>query len=206
MIALDTMERQALAGLAEIGVAKAAAALGKLMGSEVEMTVPDVAVVTRAEAASRLDAAFPDRLVAVSESFGGPLVGAALLVVPQHSCADLVRAVLPDTIDPDHIAELEDEALGEVGNIVLNNWLAVVANRLEANLNTALPVVLHGDGAAVFAACGVDGGPEAPTIVFDVRFIVREQNIPGQILVAMDASSEAALRERIARYVNNIPG
>ena len=206
MIALDDTERDALTELGNVGVAKASVALAKLVGGEVRMSVPSIEVAPRAAAASGLEAAFSERLVAVSEAFDGPFTGAALLVFPESNSLELVRAVLPEDVDPAHAAELEDEALPEVGNIVLHNWLAVVANMLDTRLTTALPVVLRGDGAAIFAGCGARGGGEAPTIVFTIRFLVHEKNIAGQILIAMDASSEAALRERIARYVNKITG
>ncbi len=206
MIALDDIERDALTELGNIGVAKASVALARLVGSEVRMSVPSIEVTARDAAALGLEAAFSERLVAVSEAFDGTLAGAALLVFPESNSLELVRAVLPADVDPAHAAELEGEALTEVGNIVLNNWLAVVANMLDARLTTALPGVLRGDGAAIFAGCGAQGGGEAPTIVFTIRFLVHEKNIAGQIFIAMDASSEAALRDRIARYVNKIAG
>lgn len=206
MAALDDMERGALTGLVDAGMAKASAALGKLVGGDVSMSVARVEVVPRADAARRLDAAFPERLVAVAERFSGLLAGAALLVLPHKNSLDLVRSVLPADVDPGHAAELEGEALGEVGNIVLNNWLAVVANRLDVKLQTELPEVLHGNGEEIFAACGVDGGPEAPTLVFTIRFHIRRADIAGQILIAMNAASDRMLRERIAGIVGRIVG
>ena len=206
MDTLNDTERDALTEVGNIGVAKASVALAKLVGGEVRMSVPHVQILPRGEAARGLEVAFSERLVAVSESFGGALAGAALLVFPASNRLELVRAVLPPEVDPADAGEMADEALAEVGNIVLNNWLAVVANMLDAKLATALPVVLHGDGAAIFAGCGVPAGDEAPTIVFTIRFHVHGTNIAGQILIAMDASSEAALRERIARTIRKITG
>jgi len=199
-------EQEALTRLADAGVAKASLALGKLVGGEVSMSVPRVEAVPRAVAARRLEAEFSERLVAVSERFSGPLAGAALLVFPQKSSLDLVRLVLPQEVDPADAAELEGEALGEVGNIVLNNWLATVANLLDAKLQTALPEVLQGNGAEIFASCGVAGGDDSPTLVLTIRFHVRDHDIAGQILVVLDAASEAALRERIARNIDRIAG
>lgn len=206
MIDLNDTERDALTRLADIGIAKASAALAKLVGSEVRMSMPRLDVTSRADAARGLEGAFSDRLVAVSERFDGPLRGAALLVFAEGGHLDLVRAVLPDEIDPADVPELEDEALTEVGNIILNNWLAAVANALDAGLSTALPQVLRGSGAALFDGCGVPGGEEAPTLVFAIRFQVQDRNISGQILIAMDASSEAALRDRITRSMTKIAG
>lgn len=210
MATLNETERDALTELGNIGVAKASVALAKLVGGEVGMSVPDVRVMPRAAAARGLEEAFSAELVAVSECFDGALAGAALLVFPERHCHELVRAVLPPEVEAADIPELEGEALTEVGNIVLNNWLAVVANMLDAKLSTALPTVLRGDGAAILAGCGASAGDhaadEAPTIVFSIRFHVHGTNIAGQILIAMDASAEAALRDRIAHTIKKITG
>lgn len=204
MTTLDDTERDALTELGNVGVAKASVALAKLVGGEVRMSVPDVRVMPRGDAARGLDEAFSGPLLAVSEGFDGALKGAALLVFADRHCHELVRAVLPPEVDAADLPEMEGEALTEVGNIVLNNWLAVVANMLDATLNTALPVVLRGDGAAILAGCGAPAGEEAPTIVFTIRFDVHGTNIAGQILIAMDASAEAALRERVARTISRL--
>ncbi|HYH38119.1 MAG TPA: chemotaxis protein CheC [Azospirillum sp.] len=206
MDTLNDTERDALTELGNIGVAKASVALAKLVGGEVGMSVPDVRIMPRGAAARGLEDAFSAQLVAVSECFDGALAGAALLVFPERHCHELVRAVLPPEVDAADLPELEGEALAEVGNIVLNNWLAVVANMLDAKLNTALPTVLRGDGAAILAGCGVPVGDAAPTIVFTIRFHVHGTNIAGQILIAMDASAEAALRGRIAHTIKKITG
>ncbi|PWC56624.1 chemotaxis protein CheC [Azospirillum sp. TSO22-1] len=206
MATLNEIERDALTELGNIGVAKASVALAKLVGGEVRMSVPDVRVMPRGAAARGLEEALSTHLVAVSECFDGALTGAALLVFPERHCHELVRAVLPPEVGAADVPALEGEALAEVGNIVLNNWLAVVANMLDARLDTALPTVLRGDGAAILAGCGAPAGDEAPTIVFTIRFHVHGTNIAGQILIAMDASAEAALRERIAHTIRKITG
>ncbi|HEY0832855.1 MAG TPA: chemotaxis protein CheC [Azospirillum sp.] len=210
MIVLSEIENDALAELANIGVSKSSVALSRMIGGEVTMSVPTVEVVPRAEAARRLDGEYGGRLAAVSERFTGALSGAALLVFPEGSSLDLARAALPDDVDPDLVPDLEREALGEIGNIVLNNCLSSMANMLGAALDTALPRVLYGSGQEIFAGCGADDGngdgPEATVIVFTIRFRMKAKNLPGQVAIAVDAASEAALRERIAAYVERVLG
>jgi chemotaxis protein CheC len=45
---------------------------------------------------------------------------------------------------------LEDEALAETGNIILNSWIATIANLLKQNLRMSLPLVVRGDSRHVF--------------------------------------------------------
>jgi chemotaxis protein CheC len=206
MIALSEIEADALAELANIGVARASVALGRMIGDEVALSVPTVEVVPCAEAARRFDAAYGPRLAAVSERFGGPMSGVALLVFPAANSLDLVRAALPAGVPPEQAGELAEEALAEVGNIVLNNGLSSIANMLGAGLDTSLPRVAYGNGLEVFARCGAGEGPEATAILFTIHIRMKARNIPGQIVIAVDAASETALRERIAAYVERVLG
>ncbi|HYD64729.1 chemotaxis protein CheC [Azospirillum sp.] len=206
MIVLSEIETDALAELANIGVSKASVALSRMVGDEVAMSVPTVEVVPCAEAARRFDAEYAGRLVAVSERFSGPMAGVALLVVPEASSLELVRAALPDEVPPDEAGALAPEALAEVGNIVLNNCLSSMANMLGAGLDTALPRVLYGNGLEVFAQCGAGEGSGATAIVFSVRTRMKARNVPAQIVVAVDTASEEALRARLAAYVERVLG
>ncbi len=48
------------------------------------------------------------------------------------------------------IIELEQEALAETGNIILNSCLATIANMLQRSLRMSLPEILRGSGADFF--------------------------------------------------------
>ncbi|MGQ9369616.1 chemotaxis protein CheX [Azospirillum sp. ST 5-10] len=206
METLRELERDALTELANIGVSRASVALGRLIGGEVAMSVPAVDIVPRTEAAERLMTEFAERLVAVLESFEGALSGSAILVFPERNSLELVRAALPGDLDLDHIFELEQEALSEIGNIVLNNCLSAVANLLGARLETALPRVVYGSGREIFDQCGVAGGGEAMAVVFYIRFHVRTTDVMGKIVIALDVASAAELRARTADYVARMSG
>jgi chemotaxis protein CheC len=61
-----------------------------------------------------------------------------------------VRVVVGRELPLEDIVDLEDEALAETGNIILNSWIATIANLLKRGLKMSLPVVMHGDGKHVF--------------------------------------------------------
>jgi chemotaxis protein CheC len=63
-----------------------------------------------------------------------------------------MRAVVGRSLSLKDIVELQDETLAEIGNVILNNWLATIANLLKRSLPMSLPVVLRGDGKRIFEA------------------------------------------------------
>jgi chemotaxis protein CheC len=66
----------------------------------------------------------------------------------------LVRVVVGRALTLEDIVDLEDEALAETGNIILNSWVATLANLLKRGLKMSLPVVVRGDGCHIFETAG----------------------------------------------------
>lgn len=52
----------------------------------------------------------------------GAFSGRALLIFPETNNLELVRAVVERQLSLDDIVDLEDKALAETGNIILNSW------------------------------------------------------------------------------------
>ena len=63
----------------------------------------------------------------------GGFFGAALLIFPEKNSLELVRAVAGDHLSFEDILELEQEALAEIGNVILNGCMATIANLLAAS-------------------------------------------------------------------------
>jgi chemotaxis protein CheC len=67
----------------------------------------------------------------VHQVFEGDITGRALLIFPEARSLELVRAVIGGSLSIEEIIELEQEALAETGNIILNGCLATMANQLH---------------------------------------------------------------------------
>jgi chemotaxis protein CheC len=201
--ALDDLERDALTELVNIGVSRAAAALRKMIGEPVLLSVPAIEILDRHAAASVIGEREADRLVAVQQNFSGAFSGRAMLIFPQASSLDLVRAVAGSALSADEIAGFEDEALAETGNVILNRCIGSMANMLHRSLALSLPEILRGDGTQLFSF-DTQPGDDGLVLFLYINFLVSNKNIRGYIAMLLDLQSLAALRLLVADFIASV--
>jgi chemotaxis protein CheC len=197
---LDELELDALTELVNIGVGRAAVSLREMVGQQVHLTVPMIALVSRSEAIALLREREPDRLVAVHQAFEGSIDGRALLIFPDTKSLELVRAITKGELPLEDIIELEQEALAETGNIILNGCLSTIANLLHCNLRMSLPEIMRGDGAEFFDIASSSPGADVVMFLY-IDFVVREHDIRGYICMLMDMSSLKTLRGLLRNFI-----
>jgi chemotaxis protein CheC len=201
---LTDIELDALTELANIGVSRAANALRELVGEQVLLSVPSLRIMARALAASLIEASEGAHLVAVRQVFEGEFSGSALLIFPERNSLELVRAVTRDELTLDDIVELEQEALAEVGNILLNSCVATIANLLERNLAMSLPEILRGDSAALLSMGPV--GKDDSVLFVQINFTLKGREISGFVAIVMDFLSLGALQALISGFIQRTAG
>lgn len=204
-IFLEELERDALTELVNIGVSRAASSLRKMVGQQVLLSVPSVEVMTRESAATLIREREAGELVAVRQDFEGVFSGRALLIFPQTNSLALVHAVTGGALSQGEALEMEDEALAETGNVVLNSCLATMANMLQKPLQMSLPEVFRGDGAALFSlsAKHAEGGV---VLFLYINFAINDRDIRGYIAMLMDLPSLQALRTLIHDFIERVAG
>ena len=200
---LDELERDALTELVNIGVSRAAASLRKMVNKQVILSVPSVEVVTRKSAASLIGQRESETLIAVQQQFEGPFSGRALLIFPESNGLSLIRAIVGDDMTEADLIEMEDEALAETGNVILNGCLGSMANMLQHTLKMSLPNVRRGDSALLFETL-VSGGEESFVLFLYINFSVRERDIRGYIAMIMDLPSLENLKQLIAAFIDRV--
>jgi chemotaxis protein CheC len=203
---LTELELDALTELVNIGVSRAATSLREMVGrQQVMLSVPNVTLVTRAEAIELLSRQESTRLVAVHQVFEGDITGRALLIFPETNSLELVRAVTGGELSLEDILELEQEALAETGNVILNGCLATIANMLQRSLKMSLPEILRGEGPEFFE---LEPPPEAGDVVLFlyINFAVHERDIRGYIAMLMDMPSLTALKSLLGEFIERETG
>ena len=198
---LTELESDALAELSNVAMARAATSLRQMVQTVVVLSVPSVEIMTPEDAAGIVAKPGNPNLVAVRQDFSGAFSGRALLIFPEATSLELVRAVVGGQLPIEDIVDLEDEALAETGNIILNSWVATLANLLKRKLTMSLPLVIRRDQRHIFEGAGT----QASVILFlHIKFEIREKEISGYVALMMDIPSTAELRALIAEYVMSV--
>lgn len=200
---LGELELDALTELVNLGISHAAGSLAVMVREEVTLSVPKVVLVSREVAIRTLGERESKNLVAVHQTFEGEITGRALLIFPEAKSLELVRAVVGGELSFEEIIELEQEALAETGNIILNGCLATIANELQRSLRISLPEILHGESEDFF---NLDP-PPAPgdmVMLIYINFAVRHRDIDGYIAMLLDMPSIAALKALLEGYIKRV--
>jgi chemotaxis protein CheC len=202
---LTELQLDSLTELVNIGVSRAAHSLRGMVGAQVHLSVPAVRLVSRREAIGILSEREISNLVAVHQVFEGEITGRALLIFPETKSLELVRAITGGDLPLEDIIELEQEALAETGNILLNNCLATIANMLQRNLKMSLPEVLRGNAAMFFSLAPPPVAGDVVMFLY-INFAVRERNISGYIAMIMDMPSLTALTHLLDEFIERTTG
>jgi chemotaxis protein CheC len=193
-----------------IAVGRAAAALNQMVeGEEIELSVPELCFIDRADVVSRLARdAGEAPTVAIKQGFSGLITGNILLIFPENRSLDLVRQIIGDVASAEEMTELEQEALVEVGNILLNACLGSLANMLGRPIESTLPVFMQGGINMLLSASGRPSGMEREDLIMfiHVSFKMAEHKLSGYLACVMDIDSATAFREAIDSYVYKVVG
>ena len=203
LVPLTDLERDALGELSNIAMGKAADSLRKMIQHEVLLAVPLVDILSTRAAANLVGKPDNHQLVAVRQDFAGPFSGRALLIFPEAQSLELVRSIVGEEHSLEDVIDLEQEALAETGNIILNACLATIANVLRRSMRMSLPSVIRGDGATLFETRSSD--PDGDLVLFlYIDFTIKSRDVRGFIALLMDLPSITALKEIVGDFIEGI--
>lgn len=190
------LELDALAEAFNVGVGAAAAVLSRMVGAEVVLSVPELKVVDAAAALEAFGIAAHDRVCAVIQPYGGAFDSRALLMFTEARSYDLVRAVVPAHMADMRMGDMAQDALTEVGNLVLDACLTAVGDLLAAPLSTRVPYLVKGEAAEVI---GHMQGEEM--MLLHMLFSIADRNIDGYVAFLLEQRAMQALQEAVGRFL-----
>ncbi|RIX47552.1 MAG: chemotaxis protein CheC [Rhodocyclales bacterium GT-UBC] len=198
MLQLNELQRDALGEMFNIGVGRAAASLSQIVSDEVLLTAPEVIVVRRDQAATMLIDAELRQFSMVSQNFSGPFDAQALLVFPESNALEIVRLMVGPHMSIEELAEFEQEAMCEVGNIILNACMSSLADLFRISFESTLPLHRFGDSESLPL---LEGDEEQMVLILQVDMIISQQRIQGHILFLLSVSSMQSLLDCLDRYL-----
>jgi chemotaxis protein CheC len=205
MVRLSELELDALVELFNIGVGQAASAMSEIVNETVTMSVPSISFLTRSAAAKLLatKSTGSGRICGISQRYTGAFQTDAILMFPEEKSQQIVRLMVGETMPLEQLSQMEQEAMSEIGNILLNSCVGALANIFERELNGSLPDYRVGYSDDLMASAGA---PEAMVLMLHIEFTIERQQITGDVAFIMDLTALEDLKAHVNSYLARAMG
>lgn len=177
----------ALAEILNIGMGTAAASLSEMINKEVTLSVPNVKFVSKVIAADTITSNRKQILSGVRENFDGAFKGRAILLFPEPQSLELVRALLGQheayLVD---LSEMEQEAITEIGNIILNACLSTIANILNKYIENDVPEFFNGSIDHILGISEANAYEDTIVLLLKMDFSIEQLEVQGYVTFLLD--------------------
>lgn len=199
MFTLTELQHDVLVELFNIGVGKAAAAMSRIVNEEVTMSVPQIVLQSRSDAAAMLGSTEGRRISAVAQQFRGGFATDAFLMFPEEKSLEIVRLMIGQEVPLEELGEMEQEAMSEIGNIILNACMSTLADAYGKEMQGSLPTYLVGTGDTILGNADKDWSGLVLTLKID--FNIERYQIAGHVAFLLDTPALHDLRKHIDDYL-----
>lgn len=198
MFDLTELQHDALVEIFNIGVGHAASALSEIVSEEVKMSVPMISFRNRAEAASKLDNDEERRICGVRQHFQGSFDTEAILMFPEEKSLEIVRLMVGGSLSMQELTEMEQEAMSEIGNIILNACVGMLANMFKDNLHSSLPTYHIGSSDDLLSING--NHDDDIVMMLHIDIVLEKHQIEGAVAFLLDMTALQDLRPHLDQY------
>lgn len=202
MTALTELEQDALAEIFNVGVGIATASLHAMTGHHVPVSVPVVEMNNLRQARQSFALREQRALCTIRQTYTGAFRTEAVLMFPEEHQHHLVRMMTGDELPDEDLAEVAQDAMGELGNIVLHAVISNLATALHMALEGTIPAVSAEAAEAVLTPpAGQDGADDAPVLTLLIDFELSAQRVGGYLAFLLDAESSQILLQHLRTHI-----
>lgn len=201
MIALSASQQTALVQMFTVGMERAANALRDMVDAEVALTVPRLEFLPAGNLQQQLFSTAVTQICGVTQHFQGPFHTEAKLIFDRANSLDIVRMVMDESCAEDELAELEAEAMAELGNVLLYACIGSIGNLTKSKFVATLPEVRFGSGAEL-----LQGHSASESVLFlYIDFSIAARTIKGYMVFLMEPASIDQLIAKIDQFIAASP-
>lgn len=151
MIMLTETELDALTEAFNIVLGQAASAFSDLVREPVNISVPSIEIIGAPDMPGRVSAFYgptgQSQLCGIHQSFNSSdnLLIDTMLVFTETGSLDIIRQMLGEETPMARFNELEQDALAEIGNIIINSCMSSLADLFNISMTGTLPKLMFDD-------------------------------------------------------------
>ena len=203
MESFSELHLDALAEVFNVGAGRAAASLSAIVGDEVKLSVPSIEIKKSDEVDTSIMSLSSMKFGVVSQHFSGPFDAQALLLFTESHALEIVRDMMGSQMSIEELAEFEQEAMCELGNIILNACLSAMADMLHISLDSSLPDYRIASIEDIFK--GLKSAEEQPyVLVLHIDLSIEKRHSEGHLIFLLSSMSLKNLAQQIEQFLGKI--
>jgi len=204
---LNNDQQDALIEICNIGMSKAAKQLSILLDSSIDISIPAIQLAKLSSLSSQELGTNQDLLSFVYQDTLGDIEGRSILIFKTDQTKDLTDAVIGN------VAQLSDkeeklyqqEAMVEIGNIIISSCVAAITNMLSLKANLNIPKYLEYEKEAVNTDSLYSfNGRFSNTFVIRTHLKTIKESISGNLLLVLTEDSVKLLLEKTEDMLESI--
>jgi len=200
---LSELQLDALTEIFNIGAGRAASSLSEIVGEEVKLSVPRVQLYQSSEINAEVLSLNSPRVGAVKQSFSGPFDADAMLLFTEERAMEIVHDMMGSQVGIEEMVEFEQEAMCELGNIILNACLSSMADILKLTLDSSLPAYSVGETDTILRQI-VSEANQPVMLVLHIDLAIEKRLSQGYLVFLLSSSSLRELLIHIDRFIAGI--
>lgn len=200
---LSGLQLDALLEVFNIGAGRAASALSEIVNEEVRLSVPSVEFRHCTELNNSMLALSQAQLGMVTQQFSGAFEAEASLIFTEDSALKIVRDMMGSQISIEELAEFEQEAMSELGNIILNACLSALADMLGFELESTLPSYTVCNAEQIIDSL-VGQEDQRYVMILHIDLDIEHRQLNGRLIFLFSSSSLHILCERLDDFLGKI--
>ncbi|MDD2913686.1 MAG: chemotaxis protein CheC [Gallionella sp.] len=200
---LSELQLDTLTEIFNIGAGRAASSLSEIVGDQVKLSVPRVQLYKSSDINAEVLSLNGLRVGAVKQSFSGPFDADAMLLFTEERAMEIVHDMMGSQVAIEDVAEFEQEAMCELGNIILNACLSSMADMLDLSLDSSLPIYSVGATDLILSQI-VSEADQPVMLVLHIDLAIEKHLSQGYLVFLLSSSSLRELLAHIDRFISRI--
>ncbi|HOP75156.1 MAG TPA: chemotaxis protein CheC [Bacillota bacterium] len=195
---LSNVHLDVLKEIGNIGAGHAATALSQLMSERIEMTVPNVSILTLSKVSDFLGG--PEKnVVGIYMKVFGDAPGKIMFLFNYDDAQTLVKIVNSKTLPGDvEIEDLDQSVLQEISNIMTGAYLNAISRLTGLNMLSSVPAYACDMAGAIINSALLDFGMVGDyAMLIDTQFKMTQEKMDGHFFLIPDPGSLQVILEAI---------
>lgn len=183
---LTDAQSDCLTEICNIGISRAASQLSILLNDVVHISIPNVRITDLAGLSYDIGMSIDDACITVCQTMSGALNGRAALLFDQAASDKLVDLTLSGmgSIVSVQLDLYRQEALVEIGNIIVSASVSVLADFIRSEIELSVPAL---NNQTVRQLLEIDGETSSSILVMSTVLESSHERVTGVLLYTFDS-------------------